>query len=520
MTDENKSKAQLIALQESEERLRAVWEIAADAIMLSDPEGIVIAANPAYCQLFGYSAEEVIGQSFAIIFPPERRNWVVERYKTVFSGQTVPPPTLEVRICQEGSRPERVVEARIGFITKEGQRTGMLSITRDITERKQMEEALQQRNRELALLNRTSQGFNSSLDLDEVITNVLEEVRPLLGVFGASIWLIDPQTGELVCQQASGDHAELVRGWRVPPGVGIVGWVAQHDQSQIVPDTHEDPRHFRKVEQKINLEIRSLLGIPLRTKQTMIGVLEVVDIVPHRFKPTDLTLVESLAATAAIAIENARLYEQTRQDAHTKTMLLQEVNHRVKNNLTAIIGLLHLEQNYMKAENQAAYQPIMQDLISRIHGLAAAHRLLSAGDWFPVLLSELTSKVIDSALQALPLDKQVAVEIISPPIRVSPKLANTLALVINELTTNTVKYAWPAYQSGCIVVRIKSEDDEIVLFEFRDNGRGFPEDVLRLERRSAGWELIQTLVRRGLRGEVSFYNDHGAVTVLRFPLSV
>ncbi len=519
MTNDDKSEAQLMALQESEERLRTVWEIAADAIMLSDPEGIVIAANPAHCQLFGYSAEEVIGQSFAIIFPSEKRSRVVERYKAIFSGQTVPPPIFEIRICQEGG-PERVVETRIGFITKEGQRTAMLSITRDITERKQMEEALQQRNRELALLNRTSQGFNSSLDLDEVITNVLEEVRPLLGVFGASIWLTDPQTGELVCRQASGDHAELVRGWRVPPGVGIVGWVAQHGQSQIVPDTHADPRHFRKVEQKINLEIRSLLGVPLRTKQTVIGVLEVVDIVPHRFKPTDLTLVESLAATAAIAIENARLYEQTRQDAHAKTMLLQEVNHRVKNNLTAIIGLLHLEQNYMKAESQAVYQPIMQDLISRIHGLAAVHRLLSAVDWSPVLLSELTSKVIDSALQALPLDKQVAVEIFSPPIRVSPKLANTLALVINELTTNTVKYAWPAHQSGCIVVRIKSEDDDIVLFEFRDNGRGFPEDVLRLERWGVGWELIQTLVHKGLRGQVSFYNDHGAVTVLRFPLNV
>jgi two-component sensor histidine kinase len=352
--------------------------------------------------------------------------------------------------------------------------------------------------------------------LDEVLVNILEEVRPLLGVVGASIWLNDDQTGELVCHQASGVHNEMLRGWRLQPGEGIAGWVAQHGQSQIVPDVQADARHFKNIEQEIGLELHSILCVPLQSKLTVIGVLEVVDTTADRFNQTDLTLVESLAATATIAIENARLYEQTRGDAKISAVLLEEVNHRVKNNLAAIIGLLHLEQRHLEEESQTIDQTIMQDLINRIHGLATAHRLLSTANWSPILLSELTTKVIHSALQALPLDKYVSVEVSPSSIQIVPKLANTLALVITELTTNTVKYAWPKAKTGHIAVRLDAKDD-YVLLEFRDDGPGFPEEVLRLERHSVGWELIQTLVRHGLRGEITLHNDQGAVTTIRFP---
>ncbi|NJN96309.1 MAG: PAS domain-containing protein [Anaerolineales bacterium] len=106
----------------------------------------------------------------------------------------------------------------------------------DITERKQIEEALQKLNRELALLNNASQAFNSSLELDVVLVSLLEEVRPLLGVIGASVWLIDPETGELVCRQASGAHRITLAGWRLPSDVGIIGWVTRHGESLIVSD--------------------------------------------------------------------------------------------------------------------------------------------------------------------------------------------------------------------------------------------------------------------------------------------
>jgi PAS domain S-box-containing protein len=120
------------------ERFRLAWEMASDAMVLSDPEGIVLAANPAYLQLYGYPAEQIIGQSFAIIFPAEVRAWATEQYKEYFAAEAVPPIVESAIERADGAR--RTVETTVAFITEGGQRTAMLSIIRDITERKRTEE--------------------------------------------------------------------------------------------------------------------------------------------------------------------------------------------------------------------------------------------------------------------------------------------------------------------------------------------------------------------------------------------
>ena len=112
----------------------------------------------------------------------------------------------------------------------------------------------------------------------------------------------------------------------------------------------------------------------------MIGTLQVMDTQVDRFSPADLTIIEPLAAAAAIAIENARLYEQAQRDAETKSILLREVNHRVTNNLTAIIGLLYTEQRHSPTEVRTAYQSILKDLIGRVQSLATVHSLLSRSE--------------------------------------------------------------------------------------------------------------------------------------------
>ena len=119
-------------------QILAVWEHSADAMSISDPEGTVLAANPAYYQLYGYSAEEVIGHCFSIIFPPERREAALEEYKQIFQSADV--PSAFERVVRKADGTVCVVEARIGFIQEDGRRTAMLSIIRDITERVRLEE--------------------------------------------------------------------------------------------------------------------------------------------------------------------------------------------------------------------------------------------------------------------------------------------------------------------------------------------------------------------------------------------
>ncbi len=130
------------ALQESKDLFSAVWECASDAMVLSDAQGVVTAANAAYLELYGYSAPDVIGQDFAIILPEAERDAARAQYKAVFASPEIPPAFES--IIQRADGTERIVESRIGFIVRERQRIALLSIIRDITERRQIEQALRQ----------------------------------------------------------------------------------------------------------------------------------------------------------------------------------------------------------------------------------------------------------------------------------------------------------------------------------------------------------------------------------------
>src|SRR6266568_1628970 len=125
------------ALRESEERFRSIWECAVDAMVLM--------TNAAYHQLYGYQPEEVIGKSFAIIFPEEQRVWAVEEYHKLFHHPEI-LPAFESLIRRKNGM-ERLVEARYHFTLQAGQRTGLVSIVRDITEHKKAQEALQRSQR-------------------------------------------------------------------------------------------------------------------------------------------------------------------------------------------------------------------------------------------------------------------------------------------------------------------------------------------------------------------------------------
>jgi PAS domain S-box-containing protein len=206
---------------------------------------------------------------------------------------------------------------------------------------------------------------------------------------------------------------------------------------------------------------------------------------------------------------------QLQEYADTQTVLLREVNHRVKNNLAVIVGMLHKEEDLAESKGQTSFLPLLHDLEGRIMGLLAVHRMFSASNWQPLLLSQLCEQIISGVLK--PYAHDIKLNISAVEVLVDSNQAHHLSMVINELATNSLKYAIGASTQTIIAVDIGEEDGQVLL-TFRDNGPGYSENVLRGEyaRTSIGFNLVNGIVKKSLRGTIALRNDNGAVAEIRF----
>jgi putative nucleotidyltransferase with HDIG domain len=150
---------------------------------------------------------------------------------------------------------------------------------------------------------------NSTLNLETILETMLKISTETLNAEAGSILLIDEDTDELVFEAATGEKKQKLNEIRVPIGEGIAGWVAREGKSVLIPDAQKDPRFFKKADQKTEFKTRSIIAVPLKTKDKLIGVAEVLNKQGDEpFNIEDLDLLEALANQAAVAIENAKLY--------------------------------------------------------------------------------------------------------------------------------------------------------------------------------------------------------------------
>ena len=238
-------------------------------------------------------------------------------------------------------------------------------------------------------------------------------------------------------------------------------------------------------------------------------------------KQTEVALRESEQRFRQLAEENAGLLEQARQNAATPATLLDEVNHRVKNNLASIMGILALESQ-RSIRGEVDYRIALREIQNRIQGMAAVHEMLSATRWSPLPLVDLVTRVVHEALSNSPIRQNILVTVTPPTdlVLIAPRQATALALIINELTTNSLKHAFQERGRGRIEVRItaEGEDGRLVRLEFRNDGPDWPDDVLHGQRENVGLHLVRTTVRSPLRGKLVLHNDNGAATLITFEL--
>jgi signal transduction histidine kinase len=183
----------------------------------------------------------------------------------------------------------------------------------------------QRRATELATLNNAGQAITSTLDLDAVLKQALIEANAMIEAEGTAILLYDPDHDDLVFASAASPGAEQMVGMRVPCEGSIAGWAVVNKQPLLVRDVQDDPRFFSGVDDTTGLTTRSLIAVPLIYLDRMVGVIEAANKARGSFNQHDLELLSALASPTAIAIENARLFEQLRERREQLRQLARQV---------------------------------------------------------------------------------------------------------------------------------------------------------------------------------------------------
>ena len=168
--------------------------------------------------------------------------------------------------------------------------------------------------RKLKTLKEISRLLNSTLDEKEVKTRAMEAATQLMEAEVGSLLLIDEATQELYFEVALGDRGERVKEIRLKMGEGIAGWVAKTGEPVIVADAQKDPRFARKADDKSAFVTRTLICVPVKIRDKIIGVLQAINkLGAQPFSKWDLEEFQSLADQVAIAVDNANLYKELQE---------------------------------------------------------------------------------------------------------------------------------------------------------------------------------------------------------------
>ena len=206
-----------------------------------------------------------------------------------------------------------------------------------------MDSAMDQEHHELfdlSILCNVSQALASTMDLDELLKIVIDEVNKALLTEGSGVLLYDEHRGDLYWKQIRDARHILApqsEELRLPLEGSIAGWAFRHNKPARVNDVSKDPRYYPEMTQKSGFQIRKVLQVPLNTREKTIGVLMSMNKIGGDFSDQDEALAVSMAGSIALAIENAQVYEKLKKSRDDLEMI-----YRSSMALAATMDLDHL----------------------------------------------------------------------------------------------------------------------------------------------------------------------------------
>ncbi|HEY9152718.1 MAG TPA: PAS domain S-box protein, partial [Anaerolineales bacterium] len=312
---------------------RSLIEASLDPLVTIGPDGKIMDVNAATMKATGFKRKELLGTDFSNYFtePGKARSG----YQEVFQKGAVRNYPLELKHRDGHLTP--VSYNAVVYYDADGDLIGVFAAARDITERKNAEEALRMRLAELELIYQSGLELSQILEPEQIAQKMIDQLEKQLNWHHTAIRLYDaesqtlkivgfnaPNTSEAVERQGlEGHFNSLVQ----KPGDGLTGWVVQHDQALRIGDLKLDSRYIETFP-----GLNSGLYVPIKIESRIIGVISVENELPDAFNESDERLVRTLASQAAIAFENSRLHKETVRQLH-QLQALHSIDLAITNSL-------------------------------------------------------------------------------------------------------------------------------------------------------------------------------------------
>jgi signal transduction histidine kinase len=314
----------------------------------------------------------------------------------------------------------------------------------------------------------------STLELDGLLKRIVQAAADLSHAEAASILLYDESKQQLYFESATNLEEPLMRGLIVPVESSIAGWVVTNRQPIIIADTQSDPRHFGKIGKATNVTTTSMLGVPLIAKDKVIGTLEAINKRDGKFSQEDQNVLMALAAQAAVAIENARLFQQSD--------LIAELVHELRTPLASLSTAAHLLlRDDVPEEHRKRVVQIIHNETDRLTEMTSAFldlaRLESGRIQFQIQVFDLYTLLDECAsmMRGKAAEHNLRLELLGesdlPPLKAD---RDKIKQVILNLLSNGIKYNRPG---GEIEMRASFESSNFLIF-IRDTGLGIPSSDL------------------------------------------
>jgi signal transduction histidine kinase len=319
-----------------------------------------------------------------------------------------------------------------------------------------------------------SRDLASTRDLEVLLRKILRVAVDLSDAETAHVFLYDETRGGLVLQSSTDSQFDQIPQGITIPTASIAGWVSEHRTPVIVADVGSDRRAFLQTDLLLKAGTRSLIAVPLTAKEKIQGVLEVVNKKQDYFTQEDADVLSVLAAQAAIAVENSRLYQQAD--------LLNELVHELRTPLASVLTIAYLlKRNDLTEEQRQQFADSIAIEITRMNDMASSYleysRLEAGRLSFSTSNFDIKTLITECCRTFKPKADEAGItfQIYQPDQPVLIKAdENKIKQVVINLLNNAIKYN---QAGGKVIVRLW-ENNQNVGFSIQDNGVGIPETDL------------------------------------------